>query len=55
MTKKKGYCFTNKKGKKVCTKNYVVKADSTPYVQEPDTGLMLGRVSKKKVANLPKK
>jgi hypothetical protein len=44
----KKYCYKNKAtGKKVCPARYMVKPDRTPYVQDPDTGLLLGRDKKR--------
>jgi len=46
MAKKKSYCYTDKKGKKRCTKSYIIRKDRTPYVQDPETGYMIGRARK---------
>jgi len=46
MAKKK-YCYRDKKGKKRCTSSFRIKKDKTPYVQDPETGLMLGRGKKR--------
>jgi hypothetical protein len=46
---KKKYCY-RKDGKKICPRRYVIRPDRTPYVQDPDTGLMLGRDKKRKSA-----
>jgi len=43
----KKYCYKDKSGRKVCPKRFVVRKDSTPFVQDPDTGLILGRDKKK--------
>jgi len=44
----KKYCYKSKKtGKKVCPAKYVVRPDSTPYVQDAETGKLLGRAEKK--------
>ena len=54
MAKKK-YCYMTKKGKRVCTSKFIVKPDKTPFVQEPDTGFMMGRMSREEARKLVKR
>lgn len=44
---KRKFCYKDKStGRKVCVRRYRIKPDKTPYVQDVDTGLMLGRYKK---------